>query len=207
MLLVDVVISKRLYIQKNYEHLLSGRTRWSKMLVEVQVGERPIRCALLPCVLCEMSRGVASFYRWRGGMEATLHASMHWGDGARFAAIFAGIAACTASAWLLDTVIWRRGRATPGGGRPTVDRLQSPPPSHDGILAGLGAGSHGVFGLVASGTCPLLLLLLGLNCVGVVLLAHFDIFSCLVTCKQIFQQNLWKWLVESPISSFVDCFW
>ena len=53
--------------------------------------------------------------------------------------------------------------------RPNLVRLQLPPPSHGGLWARPRVHSHGAFGPVASGTCPLLLLLLGLNYVGVVL--------------------------------------
>ena len=55
-------------------------------------------------------------------------------------------------------------------GRPPLDCLRSPPPSHGVLLVGLGACSHGAFGSIVSGTCSLLLLLLfGLNHVSVAL--------------------------------------
>ena len=58
------------------------------------------------------------------------------------------------------------------------DCLRSPPPSHGGLLAGLGAHSHGAFGANVSGTSSLFPLLLGLNHVSVALgltLVYFNV--------------------------------
>jgi hypothetical protein len=78
-----------------------------------------------------------------------------------------------------------------------------------GLLTGPGARTHGAFSLVLSGTCPLLFLspFAWAELCWYYTLGPFWCIFMLVTCKQIFHQNLWKWLVESPIFSFVDCFW
>ena len=53
--------------------------------------------------------------------------------------------------------------------RPHPDRLESPPPSHGGLLARLRACSHEPFGANVLGTSSLFPLLLGLNHVSVAL--------------------------------------
>ena len=66
----------------------------------------------------------------------------------------------------------------PGGGRPPLDWLRSPPPSCGGLLACLRVYSHGAFGANMLGTSSLFPLLLGLNHVSVALgltLVYFNV--------------------------------